>query len=90
MICENPTNVTEFKLTRLHGEHEICHQDNDSSLILDVNSIVDCRTTEDVEAPSCFYKSVTFWSFVVLTYIGTIGFNVGKCRELKAVQNCIL
>lgn len=27
----------------------------------------------------CFYKTATFWSFVVLMSIGTIGFNVANC-----------
>jgi hypothetical protein len=37
-----------------------------------------CHVTGDAEAPICFYKSFTFWSFVILTYVGTIGFNVGN------------
>lgn len=38
----------------------------------------ECRTSEDAEASSCFYKTWIFWTFVFLTYIGTIGFNVGN------------
>lgn len=78
VLCENPTNISDFKLTRPYGEKTLCHSDDNTSLILEVNSILDCRTTEDVEAPACFYKSITFWSFLILTYLGTIGFNVGN------------
>jgi len=38
----------------------------------------ECQTSKDVEAASCFYSSWTFWLFVVFTYLGTIGFNVGN------------
>lgn len=77
MICENHTNMTNFKLTRVHGETLLCHlEEND--FILELNSTIECRTTEDSEAPPCFYKSLTFWCFVIFTYLGTIGFNVGN------------
>lgn len=78
MICENPTNTSQFRLTRVRGEKILCHDDDNKTMILELNLIIECDTTEDVEAPSCFYKSLTFWSFLILTYLGTIGFNVGN------------
>lgn len=47
-----------------------------SSLV--INSYIDCTTSEDIEADTCFYKTWTFWCFIFLTYVGTIAFNVGN------------
>lgn len=54
------------------SEMNLTHNDNK------INSMIECRMTEDVEAPNCFYNSWVFWVFVFLTYMGTIGFNVGN------------
>ncbi|RZC43212.1 major facilitator superfamily domain-containing protein 6 [Asbolus verrucosus] len=41
------------------------------------NSPCDIHCIEDVETDNgCLYKSFTFWSFVLLMSVGTIGFNV--------------
>ncbi|KAG5680181.1 hypothetical protein PVAND_009706 [Polypedilum vanderplanki] len=77
VICEiEENNYQELKVTKLHGEIQLCHK-NGSEIQL-INKILKCRTTEDIEAPSCFYKTATFWIFIFLTYMGTIGFNVGN------------
>lgn len=55
-------NHEEFNLTKFF-DHEIP---------------LECHITGDNEASSCFYKSFTFWIFVLLTYLGIIGFNVGN------------
>lgn len=40
-----------------------------------------CNLIEDdsLMYGSCFYKTITFWSFVILMCLGTIGFNVSNC-----------
>ena len=57
----------------------LCHNENQTDLGLSEHGTrFECRTSDDAKAPSCFYKTWTFWSYVVLTYLGTIGFNVGN------------
>ncbi|CAG9805690.1 unnamed protein product [Chironomus riparius] len=82
VVCQLPENNSynksdsiNLKITRLHGEKLLCHKDTG---YLAINSQIDCITTQDIEAPSCFYKTWTFWTFITLTYLGTIGFNVGN------------
>lgn len=78
--CPNPTDTSDFKVIRIAGVNTLCHaSDNQTHIIVSQNgSLLNCRTSEDAEAASCFYKTWVFWSFVVLTYVGTIGFNVGN------------
>jgi len=82
VVCKLPENSSynksdriNLKITRLHGVKILCHKDTGD---LAINSQINCITTEDIEAPSCFYKTWTFWTFITLTYLGTIGFNVGN------------
>lgn len=54
---------------------EIC------SLLINItfsnSSICNLSCTEDIEIDSsALYKSFTFWSFVILMSLGTIGYNV--------------
>lgn len=57
----------------------MCHNDNVTAISLGPNNTsFECRSSEDTEAPGCFYKTWTFWGFVILTFIGTIFFNVGN------------
>lgn len=37
---------------------------------------MNCTPVENQSLGNCFYATMTFWSFVVLMCIGTIGFNV--------------
>lgn len=60
-------------------EKVLCHSENQTDISISENgTLIECRTSEDTEAAGCFYKTWVFWVFVVLTYIGTIGFNVGN------------
>lgn len=64
---------------QIEGQKVLCHNTNQTELTVSTNgSMVECRTSEDAEASVCFYKTWVFWSFVVLTYLGIIGFNVGN------------
>lgn len=79
MICNLDSNLTEeFKVTRLSGHKHLCHKNENFNDSIAIDSQIECRTTEDIEAPSCFYKTWTFWIFICLTYMGTICFNVGN------------
>lgn len=79
MTCPNPTDVSDFKVILIEGQKILCHGRNLTKITLSANeSQLECRTSEDAEAASCFYATWVFWSFVILTYIGTIGFNVGN------------
>lgn len=72
--------MINFKIILIEGQNVLCHSLNQSSVItVSTNgSTVECRTSEDAEAASCFYKTWIFWTFVVLTYLGIICFNVGN------------
>lgn len=51
---------------------EISSENSSESILCDIYC-----SNEDVEIDSgCLYKSLSFWSFVVLMSVGTIGFNV--------------
>lgn len=72
----------------------MCHSENQTDIAISQNgTIIDCRTSEDAEAASCFYKTWIFWTFVILTYLGTIGFNVGNsisdaiCFDMLGEEN---
>lgn len=78
VTCPNPSNVTSFKVIHIKGQKVLCHDDSQSEITITNASQLKCRTSEDAEASSCFYKTWVFWAFVILTYIGTIGFNVGN------------
>lgn len=39
---------------------------------------ISCRLIEE-RLPDCVTNTVTFWSFVLLMSLGTIGFNVANC-----------
>jgi MFS family permease len=73
----NPTETKDFKVILIEGQKVLCHSENYTTLNLNETNI-ECRTSEDAEASACFYKTWPFWTFVVLTYLGTIGFNVGN------------
>lgn len=90
--CPNPTDTSDFKVIRIAGEKILCHG-VDNRTQININQSLSCRTTEDAEAASCFYKTWVFWSFVILTYIGTIGFSVGNsisdaiCFDILGEEN---
>lgn len=81
VTCPNPTETKDFKVIVIEGQTFLCHsfENNRTEISLFANATsIECRTSEDAEAASCFYKTWTFWSFVIFTYLGTIGFNVGN------------
>lgn len=46
----------------------------------DRNVLCDLVCTEDLQhPPDCVTGTLTFWSFVLLMSLGTIGFNVANC-----------
>lgn len=75
----NESEIINLKITNTDGHKILCHKDLTN---LTINSQIDCTTTEDIEAPQCFYKTSTFWIFITLTYLGTIGFNVAICFDV--------
>lgn len=79
VTCPNPSEISRFKVIEIDGEKILCHNENQTTISFDTSgSLLECRTAEDAEAASCFYKTWVFWTFVVLTYLGTIGYNVGN------------
>ncbi|KAG5881531.1 hypothetical protein JTB14_008457 [Gonioctena quinquepunctata] len=59
-------------------QYKLCHLQNDT-MGGKINNTFSCdiRCTEDMEnSNNCFYKSLTFWSFIILMSLGSIGFNV--------------
>lgn len=79
VTCPNPSETKDFKVIEIEGQKVLCHSKNYTEITINHNSTnLECRTSEDAEASSCFYKTWPFWTFVVLTYLGTIGFNVGN------------
>ncbi|CAO1413035.1 unnamed protein product [Diamesa serratosioi] len=73
-------NLTNINLVQVHNESYLCHSLNMTIYLNDVQQTIQCDRSEiETETPYCFYKSWVFWLFVTLTYLGTIGFNVGNC-----------
>lgn len=78
--CASASDVASFQVVTINGETILCHNENVTAVISISPNITnfECRTSEDTEAAACFYKTWTFWGFVILTFIGTIFFNVGN------------
>lgn len=56
---------------------KLCVVENDTALAYNESiSSIKCELGID---SSQLYKSWPFWAFVLLTCLGTIGFNVGNC-----------
>lgn len=78
--CGNETGIS---FTKLVNEKEL----SNSFCLIDVNEVSNCLisinncTTPNVilENPQNLYISATFWSFVLLMSVGTIGFNISNC-----------
>lgn len=92
--AENVTQIGFIRMAdaRYHehssGVNEMYHLCIDSSLgsnAMRINStcqLIQCSPTDESESfgfGGCFYWSRTFWLFVILNCIGTIGFNVSNC-----------
>lgn len=81
MICTSeclmePTAFLMNSLNSNTSQHRLCSFENDS-LNTSNNASCGIECKEDIERNSgCLYTSFTFWSFVILMSIGTIGFNV--------------
>lgn len=59
-------------------ESSICKLD--SAYVAPENSSTKLRCRmANVPYGGCFYKTLTFWAFIVLTCCGTVGFNVSNC-----------
>lgn len=55
-----------------------CYSNATEDLIMSLDgSELSCIPSYVVE--TSIYSSWTFWSFVILTYLGTIGYNVANC-----------
>jgi hypothetical protein len=78
--CDHKNSSFNFKVTTKSGHTKVlCNQDKSNLTKFFDNEIpFECHITGDNEASICFYKSFTFWMFVLLTYFGIIGFNVGN------------
>lgn len=81
-------NSTQIGFVRMeNAENSTLHLCMDSSIDADVFEInqtcqfIQCKPidNENQSLGSCFYGTFTFWSFVLLMCIGTIGFNVANC-----------
>jgi MFS family permease len=58
-------------------QYRICALDNEKTNFTNLTVCDISCSNKDVETDNnCLYKSVSFWSFVILMSIGTIGFNV--------------
>ncbi|CAH1959220.1 unnamed protein product [Acanthoscelides obtectus] len=71
--------MSELKHSNSSQQYKLCYWTNDSLITVNdsLNSICDMKCAKDFENHNgCLYKSFTFWSFVILMYIGSIGFNV--------------
>ncbi|XP_055920330.1 major facilitator superfamily domain-containing protein 6 [Eupeodes corollae] len=53
--------------------HDVCHKSGNLSTFNKVQAT--CKI-DHLDSPHCLYKSSTFWIFVILLCLGTIGFNV--------------
>lgn len=79
MHCIHSNETYVFKLSTIDQQKVLCSDDvANLTKHFEEQTQLECHVTGDSEAPSCFYKSFTFWAFVFLTYVGTIGFNVGN------------
>jgi hypothetical protein len=72
---------SNIKLTQMEMkfdavEEKLCFPANTSIFNQSANLTISC---EYLESFGGLYTSMTFWLFILLTYVGTIGFNVGNC-----------
>lgn len=68
-------NVTQSNI-------ELCLKDYSVNLITDNQMcIIRCslNNINTKDSSDCLYQSRTFWMFVILMCLGTIGFNVTNC-----------
>nr|CAI5862004.1 unnamed protein product [Callosobruchus analis] len=71
--------MTQVKRSNSNRLYKLCYWMNDSLASKDdsLNFTCDMQCTKDFENHNgCLYKSFTFWSFLILMYVGSIGFNV--------------
>lgn len=77
--CVSAANIASFQVLTIQSESILCHNKNVTTISVSPNNAsFICRSSEDTEAASCFYKTWTFWGFVLLTFTGTVFFNVGN------------
>lgn len=76
--------ATHQNSSNLPGELRLCMDSSLGDRAFKLNET--CQTiqcvpieNENQTLGSCFYGTLTFWSFVLLMCIGTIGFNVSNC-----------
>ncbi|KAF5276052.1 hypothetical protein FQA39_LY00848 [Lamprigera yunnana] len=66
-------NVTLYGSIKVGNENSVCFLNSTS----DCNSQCDISCIDDIDrSTGCLYQSYSFWMFIILMSLGTIGFNV--------------
>lgn len=73
--AQNNTNLSNIRLCMDSSLDALSFQINETCQSIQCSPVID----ENQFLGSCFYSTMTFWSFVILMCIGTIGFNVTNC-----------
>lgn len=69
---DDNTSIYGLVRTNFH-ENEFCV----ANLSFTCNSTCSFKCDEDIDTnTACLYRSFTFWSFIILMSLGTVGFNV--------------
>lgn len=74
--CDYLTNSSNQIISLVNENYSICLTDD---LILNTTDDICDFTCYLNESDAPMYTSTTFWSFVILLCLGTIGFNVTNC-----------
>lgn len=75
MSSQNSTELPSFRLCMDSSSDVDAFRINDSCKFIQCVPIID----DNQLLGTCFFSTLTFWSFVILMCIGTIGFNVTNC-----------
>lgn len=71
-------NDTDAEILSININFDLCLRDERASLIGNNTCDISCRLDEEKQ-PDCVVGTATFWSYVLLMCLGTIGYNVANC-----------
>lgn len=75
---QEEANDIDTEVLSININFDMCLQDEKASLIGNNTCDLSCRLNE-TKQPDCVVGTATFWSYVLLLCLGTIGFNVANC-----------
>lgn len=75
---QEESNDTDTEVLSININFDLCLQNERATLIGNNTCDLSCRL-DATKQPDCVVGTATFWSYVLLMCLGTIGFNVANC-----------